>query len=144
MPARRRRLDHYRRWESDLDLMQSLGLGSYRFSIAWPRLVRKSADASTARPWLLRPSRRCRACARYHACGDTVPLGPASVHLDVGGWENRDSAGWFADYAAVVFAGLGDRVGPWLTINETRVIAQQGYMYGRWRRASRTRGQRAR
>ena len=30
--------DHYRRWESDLDLMAELGLESYRFSIAWPRV----------------------------------------------------------------------------------------------------------
>ena len=31
--------DHYHRWESDLDLMHSLGIGSYRFSIAWPRVL---------------------------------------------------------------------------------------------------------
>jgi beta-glucosidase len=31
--------DHYHRWEADLDLMQSLGIGSYRFSVAWPRLL---------------------------------------------------------------------------------------------------------
>ena len=30
--------DHYHRWESDLDLMAELGLESYRFSIAWPRV----------------------------------------------------------------------------------------------------------
>src|SRR3954470_22151738 len=30
--------DHYHRWEEDLDLMQSLGLQAYRFSIAWPRI----------------------------------------------------------------------------------------------------------
>ena len=31
--------DHYRLWESDLDLMRALGIGSYRFSIAWPRVM---------------------------------------------------------------------------------------------------------
>jgi beta-glucosidase len=31
--------DHYHRWESDLDLMRSLGIGSYRFSVAWPRVL---------------------------------------------------------------------------------------------------------
>ena len=30
--------EHYRRWEADLDLMAALGLESYRFSIAWPRV----------------------------------------------------------------------------------------------------------
>ena len=31
--------DHYNRWESDLDLMHTLGITSYRFSIAWPRVL---------------------------------------------------------------------------------------------------------
>ena len=48
-----------------------------------------------------------------------------------GGWENRDSAEWFADYATAVFSTLGDRVGKWLTINEAKIIAQQGFQYGR-------------
>ena len=30
--------DHYHRWEADLDLMASLGIESYRFSISWPRV----------------------------------------------------------------------------------------------------------
>src|SRR3954453_2956507 len=30
--------DHYRRWESDLDLISTLGLPAYRFSVAWPRI----------------------------------------------------------------------------------------------------------
>ena len=30
--------DHYHRWREDLDLMASLGVESYRFSIAWPRV----------------------------------------------------------------------------------------------------------
>ena len=31
--------DHYNRWESDLDLIKSLGVDAYRFSIAWPRII---------------------------------------------------------------------------------------------------------
>ena len=40
--------DHYHRWESDLDLMHSLGIGSYRFSIAWPRVLPDGRGPSTA------------------------------------------------------------------------------------------------
>jgi beta-glucosidase/6-phospho-beta-glucosidase/beta-galactosidase len=43
----------------------------------------------------------------------------------------RDSAEWFANYATALFKVLGDRVGQWLTINEAKVIAEQGYQYGR-------------
>ena len=30
--------DHYHRWESDLDLLASLGVGDYRLSVSWSRL----------------------------------------------------------------------------------------------------------
>ncbi len=31
--------DHYHRWEEDLDLVRDLGVGAYRFSVAWPRIL---------------------------------------------------------------------------------------------------------
>src|SRR5688572_12415558 len=31
--------DHYRRWESDVQLMAELGLNAYRFSISWSRIL---------------------------------------------------------------------------------------------------------
>jgi beta-glucosidase len=49
---------------------------------------------------------------------------------DRGGWENRDSAGWFADYAAIVFRALGERVPVWLTLNEPKTVVNVGYQYG--------------
>src|SRR4051794_15033028 len=30
--------DHYHRYREDVELMAALGLGAYRFSLAWPRL----------------------------------------------------------------------------------------------------------
>ncbi len=124
--------DHYHRWESDLDLMRSLGIGSYRFSVAWPRVL---------------PEGRGRVNRHgldfYDRLVDGLldrgisPL-VTLYHWDLpqalqdrGGWENRDCADWFSDYATVVFAALGDRVPRWLTINEAKIIAQQGYQFGR-------------
>jgi len=124
--------DHYHRWESDLDLMQSLGIGSYRFSIAWPRVL----------PGGRGPVNR-RGLEFYDRLVDGLlarGISPIATlyHWDLpqglqdrGGWENRDSAEWFADYATVPFAALGDRVDRWLTINEAKVIAEQGYQFGR-------------
>ena len=123
--------DHYHRWESDLDLMRNLGLSSYRFSVAWPRVL---------------PEGRGRVNRRgldfYDRLVDGLlnrgitPL-TTLYHWDLpqalqaqGGWENRDSADWFSDYATALFDALGDRVPRWLTINEAKIIAQQGYQYG--------------
>src|SRR3546814_10357540 len=54
---------------------------------------------------------------------------PAALD-DRGGWLNRDSADWFADYARVLFDRLDGRVTRWVTINEPRVIADGGYLNG--------------
>jgi len=54
---------------------------------------------------------------------------PAALD-DRGGWLNRDSADWFADYAQVLFDALDDRVELWTTINEPWVVMDGGYLHG--------------
>ena len=54
---------------------------------------------------------------------------PAALD-DRGGWLNRDIAHWFADYAAVMFKALDDRVPRWATLNEPWVVTDGGYLHG--------------
>ncbi len=49
---------------------------------------------------------------------------------DRGGWGNRDIAGWFADYAAIMVRALGDRVRDWITLNEPWCVAFLGHDTG--------------
>jgi beta-glucosidase len=124
--------DHYHRWESDLDLMRSLGIRSYRFSIAWPRVLPEGRGSVNRRGLDFYDRLIDGLLAREISPVVTLYHWDLPQALqDRGGWENRDSAGWFADYAMVVFTALGDRVDRWLTINEAKIIAQQGYQYGR-------------
>ncbi|WNM37905.1 GH1 family beta-glucosidase [Micromonospora halotolerans] len=123
--------DHYHRYAQDLDLMRDLGLRSYRFSISWPRI---QADGSG------RPNQRGldfyrRLVDGLHERG-IAPMAtlfhwdlPQALQ-DAGGWENRDTAERFADYADAVFRALGDRVPVWLTINEPKTVVQNGYLWG--------------
>lgn len=46
---------------------------------------------------------------------------------DRGGWLNPDTAQYFADYTAVIFRKLSDRVKTWITLNEPFVSAFLGY-----------------
>ena len=123
--------DHYHRWAEDIELMRGLGLGSYRLSLSWSRLLpqgrgrvnRKGLDFySRLIDRLLevgiRPS-----VTLYH--WDL----PAALD-DHGGWLNPDIVGWFADYAEVAFRAFGDRVPMWTTINEPWVIVDAGYLHG--------------
>jgi beta-glucosidase len=123
--------DHYHRWAADLDLLKSLNVRSYRFSIAWPRILPDGTGTVNQRGLDFYK----RLVDGLHQRG-IAPLAtlfhwdlPQALQ-DKGGWENRDCAAWFADYASTVYKGLGAAVPTWLTINEPKTIVQVGYTYG--------------
>ncbi|MBQ0929887.1 beta-glucosidase [Ideonella sp. 4Y16] len=123
--------DHYRRYPEDIALMRSLGLQSYRFSIAWSRVLPEGRG-------------RINQAGLDHYARVVDALLEAGIapnitlyHWDLpaalddrGGWLNPDIADWFADYATLMFRTLGDRVPLWSTLNEPWVVADGGYMHG--------------
>ena len=123
--------DHYNRMESDVALMKQLGLKAYRFSVAWGRILPEGTgrvnEAGLA--FYERLVDTCLAngieplCTLYH--WDL----PAALD-DRGGWLNRDSASWFADYARILFERLDGRVKKWVTLNEPWVVTDGGYLHG--------------
>lgn len=123
--------DHYRRYQSDVDLMHSLGMNSYRFSIAWGRVLPEGTGRINAAGLDFYERLVDRLLSR--GIQPMVTLFhwdlPAALD-DRGGWLNRDSARWFAEYAAIVFRRLDDRVQYWTTLNEPWVVADGGYLHG--------------
>lgn len=123
--------DHYHRWAADLDLMKSLGIASYRFSLSWSRIIpagrgevnQKGLDFYKGLIDGLHQRGIAPVATLFHW---DLP----QALQDQGGWENRDCAQWFADYADTVFHALGTSVPTWLTINEPKTIVQVGYTYG--------------
>ncbi len=123
--------DHYHRWPEDIALMQELGVGAYRFSIAWPRIV----PAGTGEVNQAGLDFYDRLVDALLEAGIT-PY-PTLYHWDLpqpledaGGWPNRATPQAFADYAAIVAGRLGDRVEHWWTINEPWCVAELGYGVG--------------
>jgi beta-glucosidase len=123
--------NHYRRWPEDIALMRELGLNAYRFSLAWSRIIPQGEGAVNARGLDFYE----RLVDGLLAAG--IQPVPTLHHWDLpaalderGGWANRDSAGWFADYVEVVLRRLGDRVTRWATLNEPWVIVDAGYVHG--------------
>ena len=99
--------------------MADLGLGGYRFSIAWPRVVPRGRGAVNP-AGLDFYDRLVDALLAV----DVEPY-PTLFHWDLpqvledeGGWPVRSTAEAFADYAEAVVGRLGDRVRNWTTINE--------------------------
>ena len=124
--------DHYHRWPEDIGLMRRLGLDSYRFSIAWPRVIpggtgevnRKGLDFYDRLVDELLAAGVTPFATLYHW---DLP----QVLQDRGGWPSRDTAYAFADYATVVAARLGDRVQDWFTVNEPLCSAWIGHLEGK-------------
>ncbi|MFV0428496.1 MAG: GH1 family beta-glucosidase [Arachnia sp.] len=124
-------VDHYRRLEADLDLMAELGLESYRFSLAWPR-IQPAGSGAVNQPGidfyqrlidgLL--SRGIMPIATLYHWDLPQPL------EDAGGWPARETALRFADYADIVGRAFGDRVAMWTTLNEPWCSAYLGYGSG--------------
>jgi beta-glucosidase len=123
--------DHYHRHAEDVALMNDLGVGAYRFSIAWPRVIPDGSGPVNA-----------KGLDFYDGLVDELRTAgirpvPTLFHWDTpqpiedaGGWLNRDTAYRFAEYAAVVADRLADRVDTWITINEPAEHTLAGYGLG--------------
>ncbi|GAA1967082.1 GH1 family beta-glucosidase [Amycolatopsis minnesotensis] len=125
--------DHYHRYPEDVALMSDLGVGAYRFSFAWPRILPDGKGAPNA-----------EGLAFYDRLIDSVcEAGIAPVATlyhwdtpqpveDAGGWLVRDTAEWFAEYAAVMGERFADRVKMWIPLNEPMVMSIYGYAIGEY------------
>ena len=123
--------DSYHRTDEDLGLLSELGVGGYRFSVAWPR-IQPTGRGPANEPGLdyyrslvegLRERGIMPVATVYHW---ELP----QALEDEGGWANRATAERFAEYAQLLAEALGDHVAMWITLNEPQQTAHQGYRVG--------------
>jgi beta-glucosidase len=123
--------DHYHRVGEDIDVLRWLGVRSYRFSVAWPRVLPTGRGPVNA-PGL---DFYDRLVDQLLAAGidPFVTLNhwdlPQALH-DAGGWPARATVDAFVDYAAIVMQRLGDRVHKVCTHNEPWCISTLGFGNG--------------
>ncbi|WP_351236939.1 GH1 family beta-glucosidase [Streptomyces sp. NPDC002133] len=123
--------DHYHRYREDVALLGDLGVDSYRFSVAWPRIQPEGTGPANA-----------AGLDFYDRLVDELlasGISPAATlyHWDLpqaledrGGWRVRETAERFGEYAALVADRLADRVDRWMTLNEPFCSAFVGYAAG--------------
>jgi beta-glucosidase len=123
--------DHYHRYRDDVALMADLGLQTYRFSVSWPRVFPFGSGARNEKG-IEFYSRLVDALleAGIRPCLTLYHWDLPQGLQDLGGWANRDTAKHFADYGALLFSRLGDRVERWITHNEPIVTAMMGHRLG--------------
>src|SRR5690606_3783728 len=123
--------DHYHRWKDDVRLMRELGLQAYRFSVSWSRIL----PEGTGRVNQAGLDFYSRLVDELLENGIEPLLTlfhwdlPAALD-DKGGWLNRDSADWFAEYGSTLYRALDGRVRKWATINEPWLVTDGGYLHG--------------
>jgi len=123
--------DHYHRYREDIGAMRQIGVGAYRFSVAWPRVLptgRGSANEAGLAFYDRLVDGLLEAGIEPWLCLYHWDLPQALQEL--GGWVNRDVVGWFSDYALLVAGRLGDRVKRFATFNEPAVFTLFGYSFG--------------
>lgn len=124
-------IDHYHRFEEDLDIIEELGVNAYRFSISWPRILPDGIGRINE-----------KGVAFYNKLIDGLlrrGIEPVVTifHWDLpaklqekGGWANHEVVKWFTEYAEICFKCFGNRVKYWITMNELNVFTLRGYSLG--------------
>ncbi|MFH1422044.1 MAG: GH1 family beta-glucosidase [Planctomycetota bacterium] len=123
--------DHYHKYAEDIGIMKQIGIKAYRFSVSWPRLIPDGVGK-------INP----KGLEFYDKLVDNL-LSAGIVpyitlfHWDYpnelycrGGWLNRDTSDWFAEYAAILADKLSDRVKNWITLNEPYCFVVLGHYEG--------------
>ena len=123
--------DHYHHWEADLDLLASLGVSAYRFSISWPRVQATGQGAWNAKGLGFYERLVDGLLARGIAPYLTLNHWDLPQALQAkGGWANRDTVHRFVEYAQGIAQHMGDRVTSITTHNEPWVVATLGHETG--------------
>ena len=126
--------DHIHRMPQDVERMQWLGLDAYRFSFAWPRVQPSGQGAWNETGFAFYDrliDTLLAAGIEPHATLHHWDL-PQALQESVGGWQSRDTAHHFADYAAEIARRFGDRLAAISTLNEPWCVATLGYERGQF------------
>jgi beta-glucosidase len=123
--------NHYGMWDTDLEMMASLGIQSYRFSISWSRIFPDSSEKVNLKG-ILFYQRILQKLIEL----DIEPM-ITLYHWDlpqwledIGGWTNPDIIHHFNKYATTVYQHFNSLCSKWITLNEPWVFLHKGYITG--------------
>jgi beta-glucosidase len=123
--------DSYHLYKEDVKLLKDLGAKTYRFSLSWSRIFPEGRGQPNE-PGLAYYQRLIDELLK-NGIQPYVTL----FHWDLpqalaGGWQSRDTAKAFADYAAYVARRLSDRVRHFMTTNEFVCFTDLSYQIGQF------------
>lgn len=123
--------DFYHRYKEDIALMAEMGFKTFRFSVAWSRIL-PDGVGKVNQEGIDFYSNVIDECLKY----GIEPL-VTMFHFDLpaalekkGGWLRRESVDEFVEFARILYENYGDRVKYWLTINEQNMLTLVGEVIG--------------
>ncbi|XP_019425298.1 PREDICTED: beta-glucosidase 18-like [Lupinus angustifolius] len=125
--------DHYHHYLEDINLMSSLGINVYRFSISWARILPRGIYGDINPPGIM----------FYNKIIDNLLLRgiepfvtihhhdmPQELQQKYGGWLSPLMQRDFVHFAEICFKSFGDRVKHWVTINEPALATDMAFIRG--------------
>ncbi|CDP05535.1 unnamed protein product [Coffea canephora] len=125
--------DHYHRYMEDIEIIHSLGMDAYRFSISWPRILPNGKSGGVNAAGIM----------FYNSIIDNLLLRGIQPFVTIYHWDmpqvlSDKYGGWlspliqddFLHFAETCFKNFGDRVRYWVTINEPNTVAEFAFERG--------------
>ncbi|KAH7653642.1 Beta-glucosidase protein [Dioscorea alata] len=127
--------DHYHKYEEDIEMMHSLGVNAYRFSISWSRVLPRGRFGGI-NPSGIQFYNNLINQLLVKGIQPFVTLNhydvPKELEDQYGAWLNAEIQEDFGYFAEVCFEAFGDRVKYWVTFNEPNEVAKKGYETGEY------------
>ena len=123
--------DFYHQYEQDLELLKSLGMSTFRFSLSWTRLI-PNGTGEINQKGIDFYNKLIDKCLSL----DILPFitlyhwDLPQVLEDKGGWTNREIINWFSNYVEVCTNAFGGKVKNWMIMNEPFSFTGLGYFSG--------------
>ncbi|WCT14998.1 GH1 family beta-glucosidase [Mucilaginibacter jinjuensis] len=123
--------DFYNRYQEDIDIVKSLNIPNFRFSISWTRVLPEGTGKVNQ-----------AGIDYYHRVIDYclqqgVEPWVTLYHWDLpqileakGGWTNREVVKWFSEFVTICAEAFGSKVKHWMVMNEPSVFTGAGYFLG--------------
>jgi beta-glucosidase len=122
--------DSWHRWQQDIDIVASLGLSSYRFSVEWSRIEPAEGEWSHA---TIAHYRRIGAALLDRGIEPVITFHHFTTPrwvVAAGGWTEPTTADRFARFCERAAREMSPVLRRACTLNEPNVVSTMGYQFG--------------
>ena len=123
-------IDFYHTFDSDLDLMENVGMNAFRTSISWARIFPNGDDAEPNEEGLKFYDELIDSIIA-HGMEPVITAShyemPLELALRYNGWHSREVIDLFVRYCEVLFKRYAGKVKWWILVNQINLITHESF-----------------